>query len=230
MKKVVILIQVLAFIGLSAYSQDTLVVTTLKGDKIQEVKPDTIKIAKEDQVREDSFNAAPDSKIDLNAVQTFETPLGADKVIIGFGFGLDHGGYGVNILAYPIKNFGLFAGIGYNLVGVGFNAGAKIRLISPRPEAMVSPHFVIMGGYNAVIKVTNATELNKTFYGPTIGLGVDLKYSTIGKDYMSFSILLPLRSEEVQDYIDDLTQNHGVIFERELLPIGISLSYRMILK
>ncbi len=86
-----------------------------------------------------------------------------------------------------------------------------------------------MYGYNAAIAVSNATEYNKLFYGPTFGFGIDYRSSKESIGYWSFAILVPIRSSDVDNYIDDLKTNHGATFSSSLSPIGISLGYRFIL-
>ena len=152
-----------------------------------------------------------------------------DIVSIGFGAGLDYGGFGRSLLIYPQNNVGLFAGGGYALAGPGYNVGAKIRFTSRYKFVKFSPYLLAMYGYNAAIKVSNATKYNKLFFGPTIGVGVDHKSWPGKSGYWSFSILVPLRKPEVDEYIDDLKNNHGVEFKNELIPIGFSIGYRFIL-
>ena len=43
-----------------------------------------------------------------------------DKVSIGIGAGLDFGGFGGNVINFPIKNVGIFGGVGYALAGAEF--------------------------------------------------------------------------------------------------------------
>jgi hypothetical protein len=153
-----------------------------------------------------------------------------DKTSLGLGIGMDHGGFGMNIVTYPGRNVGLFAGVGYAIAGVGFNGGLKIRFV---PESSTkSTHFYITGmyGYNAAIKVVDLPDFNKLFYGPTVGMGIDFGPRPGGKGYFSIGLLLPIRSAEVDDYMEELQYNYGVIFENDLPPVGISLSYRFVLK
>lgn len=165
----------------------------------------------------------------LNAQESISTPVRTDKLTIGAGIGFDHGGFGGNILIYPAKNAGLFAGAGYALAGVGINAGIKLRLATDNPETRVMPIALFMYGYNAAIAVTNATQYNKLFYGPTIGIGCDYRRHPLAGGYWSIALLLPFRSSEVEDYMDDLETNHGVEFKNELLPVGISIGYKFII-
>jgi hypothetical protein len=157
------------------------------------------------------------------------TQIDYDAISAGLGFGLDYGGIGGNILFFPAKNVGVFAGAGYALAGLGFNAGVKVRSVPGNPEARVAPFGLAMYGYNAAIKVADATELNKMFYGPTIGIGCDFRGKKQMRAYWSAALLLPFRSSEVDEYMEDLENNHGVVFNNELLPIGFSIGYRFIL-
>jgi len=153
-----------------------------------------------------------------------------DKVSIGIGAGLDFGGFGGNIIYYPIKNVGFFGGVGYALAGVGYNVGIKYRYIPDKPTSKIDPYGMIMYGYHAAIAVLNASEYNKLFFGPTLGLGIDFRRKPTNKGYWSFALLIPIRSSAVNDYIDDLENNHGAEFQNRLFPVGISVGYKFIIK
>jgi hypothetical protein len=152
-----------------------------------------------------------------------------DCYSLGLGYGLDYGGIGGNLLIYPQKNIGLFGGLGYAFAGLGCNAGIKLRFNTEEPSSKSFPYLIGMYGYNAAIAVSNKMEYNKLFYGATFGIGMDYRSVYLGDGYWSFSILLPLRSYEVQNYIDDLQRNHNVTFKNKLFPIAISVAYRIIL-
>jgi hypothetical protein len=85
-----------------------------------------------------------------------------------------------------------------------------------------------MYGYNAVVKVSNAPNLNKVFYGPTVGAGLDFKPMKYSDDYVSVSLFVPLRSSEVQEYMDYLEQAYNVEFEQGLFPVTFSIGYRIV--
>ncbi|MFC2122010.1 hypothetical protein ACFLTI_10500 [Bacteroidota bacterium] len=167
--------------------------------------------------------------IHTNAQESISTPFQSDKITVGIGGGMDFGGFGANVLVYPQKNFGLFAGAGYAIAGFGFNAGAKIRLVSNKPTSKFSPYALAMYGYNAAIAVTNADQYNKLFYGPSVGIGFDYSKKPEKKGYLSIALLIPLRKPEVESYMDNLTRNHGVQFQNDLPPVGISIGYRIII-
>lgn len=167
--------------------------------------------------------------VQLNAQEEFSVAVPPDKVSVGLGGGLDYGGLGASIMFYPVKSIGLFAGGGYAIAGFGVNAGAKFRLISRKPFSKLTPYAVAMYGYNAAVAVSGASELNKMFYGPSFGAGLDFRSRPEKRGYWSFALLIPVRSQEVEDYMDDLEQNHGVEFSMGLWPVGFSIGYRFIL-
>jgi hypothetical protein len=152
-----------------------------------------------------------------------------DKTSIGVGGGMDYGGIGGSFLIYPHRNIGLFVGAGYAIAGFGYNLGSKIRLVTEKHKSPFSPYLLAMYGYNAAIAVTNATQYNKLFYGPTLGFGTDFKSRPGKKGYWSFALLLPIRNSELDTYFNDLKTNHNIEFKNELMPVGFSFGYRVVI-
>lgn len=150
-----------------------------------------------------------------------------DVASVGVGFGMDYGGLlGASILVYPQRNIGLFLGGGYVVAGIGFNAGIKLRIVGKKSTSPFSPYLLGMYGYNAAITVTNATGYDKIFYGPTCGLGFDVKVGKARSNYLTIALLIPIRGPEVNDYINDLKNNHNVEFKGSLPPLAFSLGFR----
>lgn len=151
-----------------------------------------------------------------------------DKVAIGLGVGLDLGGIGANVLVYPgRKNLGLFAGGGYAIAGAGFNAGIKFRIKFNKDFAVAVPYVLAMYGHNAAIKVNNAESYNRVFYGPSFGLGMDIRSKPSGKRYVSLSFIVPVRNSDVYDYINYLRSNSPVVYKNQLMPVVLSIGYRI---
>jgi hypothetical protein len=148
----------------------------------------------------------------------FEEP--EPLVNIGLGLGLDYGGFGGKISAFPHKNFGVFAGVGYNLLKAGYNVGGLVRL---RPGKKVCPMITAMYGYNAVIIVEGADEWNKAYYGPSFGGGIELNFSN-KQNFMNFGLLIPLRPQNYRDAMDALLSNPSIEMT-EALPFTISVGY-----
>lgn len=217
--------------NLIAFSQDTLV--RVNGEKlickVQNQDNNTVyfTLNKNGKKIDTFLNRSEIQSIKLGNPESLTN--GFDKVSLGAGLGMDFGGLGVNLLVYPQRNIGLFAGVGYAFAGTGYNIGAKIRFVSENTRSKVAFYGLAMYGYNAAISVTNATEYNKLFYGPTLGFGFDYKSHPSKRGYWTFAILLPIRGSKVDDYMNDLKDNHGVEFKNELMPIGITMGYRIIL-
>ena len=159
------------------------------------------------------------------AMATGDT-TGIEKTSAGLGFGMDFGGFGFNFHHYIHKNVGLFAGVGYALADVGFNGGIKGRFLTGERTFGVFPFIEAMYGYNAAIVVENASEFNKMYYGPTFGVGLDWKPKPVSKGCWTIALLIPMRSDDVDAYMNDLEANHGVVFKSDLPPVGFSFGYR----
>lgn len=170
------------------------------------------------------------SSIQLRAQEATSDERKTDIGTLGIGLGLDHGGIGGNFLVYPQRNIGLFAGVGYAIAGIGFNAGVKFRILPKKSTPSVTPYAICMYGYNTAIYIANAQQYNKLFYGPSIGVGIDIRSRRpTAAGYWSFAILVPFRGSDVQNYINTLQNSDGVTFTNTLLPIGFSIGYKIIL-
>ncbi len=232
MKSFLIFIFLLILTSAGIYSQD--IITRTNGEKI------VCRIEKEDSLTVYFISAFHGNeihtKLDKSQIKSieYEHSIGQpvyrlDNSSFGLGFGIDKGGLGGSLILYPQKNIGLFFGLGYPLYGVGYNTGVKFRLTSKKPKSGGVPYLLAIYGYNAGILVMNAPEYNKLFYGPTLGFGFDLHPNRERTGYFSLALLIPIRGSEVNDYIKDLEDNHGVEFETVLLPIGISMEYRFVM-
>jgi hypothetical protein len=166
--------------------------------------------------------------IKLNAQDSNSVPRSGAEMTLGLGLGLDHGGYGGNLILYPVKQVGFFISGGYAMAGFGVNGGLKIRFITDETYTIV-PYGLAMYGYNAAIFVKNAKQYNKFFYGPSFGLGLDFDKNSNNVGYWSLAIIVPLRNDEVNDYIEDLKNNHGVKFKNDLFPIAFSFGFNFMM-
>jgi hypothetical protein len=139
---------------------------------------------------------------------------------MGLGIGIDYGQIGAKISGFPVKHFGLFAGVGYNLLKVGYNFGGIGRIL---PGKKVCPYVTGMYGNNAVIVVVGASHYDKAYYGPTFGGGIELHFGKKQK-YMNFGLLVPVRSQEYYDDWDKIRANPN-IETTDPLPVGITIGY-----
>ena len=139
---------------------------------------------------------------------------------LGVGFGLDYGGIGLKFTQLVDPHFGLTFGGGYALAGFGYNIGGLIRI---NPEKRVVPTLNVMYGYNAAVLVTNASQYNKFFYGPSLGFGILTKQRSNPSNYWQFELILPFRSGEVGSYFSYL-RNNGVSIN-SLSPVAFTVGY-----
>ncbi len=113
---------------------------------------------------------------------------------IGFGVGLEYGGFGTKVAFGTASPVGLFVGLGYNLNDVGYNVGLDYKF-TPRKSS--TGYLVAMYGYNAVIY--DSGELTKTYYGFSLGVGVKIVGKYRQKNYTSLCFIVPFRDKEFLD-------------------------------
>lgn len=135
---------------------------------------------------------------------------------LGFGIGLPYGGFGGKLSINPADQFALFAGVGYNLVGVGANLGAQYIFPSKKQT-----EFFLTGmyGYNAVIRIQGADNLNDSFSGVTAGMGIRLNSSIKEGAFWDLGLLVPARSQDYKDSFDDLKNNPNITDLTEPWPV-----------
>ncbi len=153
------------------------------------------------------------------------------KLHIGLGAGMDYGGIGFKIEYLPIKYLGVFGGVGYNLVGLGVNAGLQFR---PLPDKKIQPILMAMYGYNGVLKIDGANNNNlqqygldgisKAYYGFSAGVGGELKVGHKGSR-LYLGLWLPVRSKEFHDNYDIMKNSTYLTTKTDVLPIAYSIGF-----
>jgi hypothetical protein len=144
------------------------------------------------------------------------------KVNIGFGLGLGYGGIGMPFSVLPLQPLGLFIAGGYNLDGFAYNVGADIRLL---PGKKVVPTLLAMYGYNSVIVVQGAPEYNKTYYGPSVGGGVEI-HSINGQNFFTVELIAPARPREFKDDLESMKSIPNIEITSPW-PVTFSFGYHM---
>jgi len=142
---------------------------------------------------------------------------------LGIGFGLDYGGLGISVNYLPVKPLGLFAGLGYNLLGMGYNVGAAYRIL---PSKRFCPSLSAMYGYNAVISVEGEdSPYDKTYYGPSFGANLEWHSRKKPGNYFKLSLIVPLRPQAYYDDLDKLKNDPKYEVKMEPTPINLSIGY-----
>lgn len=123
--------------------------------------------------------------LDLHSQDLSSRELIFPRYNIGVGGGIDYGGFGGRFSILTSERLEFFGAIGYNLLGLGLNAGVDYRLL---PQSRICPYFGAMYGYNAVIKVTGAKMYNQTYYGPSWNLGLEF-WSRRNSSFFNFELI-----------------------------------------
>ena len=216
-----ILITLISFLSSFSYSQDTILKTN--GDKI------ICKILKEDSLKFhytikifDTDNYGSVYKTDVSSIK-YEKTLTLNRetrdiISTGFGLGIDYGGIGCNLLIYPQKNIGVFAGLGYAFAGLGWNAGVKLRFIKQEQTSILTPFLTAMYGYNAAISYDYFKNI---YYGKSFGFGVDYRSKFNKKRYWSFALNIPIRDPQADKDLKSLK------IDKSFLPFNFSIGVRL---
>jgi hypothetical protein len=167
---------------------------------------------------------AQDKKGEKTSIKSKTYP--ADKSSLGIGLGLDYGGYGACFTIYPQQNIGVFGSIGYALAGLGYNVGLKARLLFNNKKPSASLFVAGMYGYNTAFKIKNLGTLNKIFYGPSLGIGLETAVKPQKAGVWAFAVYVPIRSQEALDYQEYLKSRPFLDMKNDLLPIAISIGYK----
>jgi hypothetical protein len=159
-------------------------------------------------------------------VNSFDRESSPPKFNVGLGIGLDYGGIGGRVEFLPVKQLGLFAGLGYPLVDFGYNLGARFRVL---PDKRICPSVGVMYGYNGVIKVQNMDEYNKLYYGPSMSGGVEIK-SKNNSNFFNIELVLPFRDQSFYDDWDKIKQLPNMTVKSEPIPLAFSIGYHFALE
>jgi hypothetical protein len=150
-----------------------------------------------------------------------DIPEPESSINIGLGIGLDYGGIGGKVTFLPVKRLAVFGGIGYPLVGFGYNVGAQLRIV---PDGKICPTVGVMYGYNGVIKVENASWYDKIYYGTSLSGGMEIHFGR-NANFMNIELIVPFRSKAFYDDWDSLKQNSSISGLSDPLPVAFSIGY-----
>jgi hypothetical protein len=147
----------------------------------------------------------------------------ASSTHLGLGMGMDHGGIGVRLDVPLSRNLAAVGGLGYAVVGMGWNVGLQLRTDPTKPVGL---YMTALYGYNGAIKVEGAGRYDKLYYGFTPGAGVEFRGAR--GNFFHMALLVPLRSPEFWGDWDDL-KAEGVQVKQGPLPVAVSLGYHFAL-
>ena len=152
------------------------------------------------------------------------------KLFVGPGLGLDHGGIGVKAEYQPFKYLGIFFGLGYDFAGPSGNLGFIYNIL---PNKNFTPVLIAMGGINGTIitkysynGTTNVWESRGQYAGGTIGGGFDMKFGRRKNQKVNFMILVPIRDRTFYDARRSIISRGGTI-ERDASPVLVAAGWNI---
>jgi hypothetical protein len=164
----------------------------------------------------------------LEPLKQYDAPL--DKISAGVGVGYEYGGIGANAIIYPQKNIGLFGGMGWYYVGLGYNAGVKLRAFVGAPSVTIIPFVEFMYGTNTFIYYRNNSQYNKLFKNFTFGGGIDIRPNNSKLGFISIAVYVPLRTPDIKNYTDGYVDHFFAVQPtNKLYGINASIGYKFIL-
>lgn len=152
-------------------------------------------------------------------------PSVSDDAHLGIGGGLDHGGFGLRVDVPVNHHFAFVAGLGYAIVGLGWNAGLQYRLM---PDSKVGMYATALYGYNGVIKVENSSLFDDIYYGFSIGAGVEFRRSN-STNFFRMALLVPFRNAEFWSDWSGLENSSLIEVKQGPLPVAFSIGYHFAL-
>ncbi len=151
------------------------------------------------------------------------------NVDIGAGMlGLDYGGIiGLKVEYIPLNYLGVFASVGLQLTGFAWQTGAIGYFVRKTNKKGFRPYGKFMFGTNAFIFVQDMTELNETYLGPSIGVGMEIRFGGARRSGMNFDLSVPFRSQEYKDDWDYVKNHPALEVVAEPWPFTISVGYHV---
>lgn len=142
------------------------------------------------------------------------------KVYLGPGLGFNYGGIGAQLNYMPVKTFRLSAGYGTNLLTMAYSLGINYRILANRRICPTGSYYY---GYNGAIQQDEDKQYNKTFYGSTLGAGIEL-WNRKRINFLHLQLLVPIRSFEFNKSIEAINKiENGEKYND--LPLSISLGF-----
>lgn len=143
----------------------------------------------------------------------------------GLGYGIDYGGIGAKAGFYPIKYLGLFGSVGIMGGGIGWQVGI-VGFILPRSNRKTArPYVKASYGINAATIIQGGSEYNGTFAGPSVGIGLELRFGNKRKHGFNFDLNYPFRSEKYDEMVETINNDPYVGSLAAPLTIIFSIGY-----
>ncbi len=152
---------------------------------------------------------------------------------IGFGYGIDYGGFlGAKFEVSPIERLGFFVSGGYYLIGFGWQIGALGYIIPKTTLKSFRLAGKVMYGTNSEILIENdlkgtsvGSEYNKIYKGFSAGLVGQLRFGTSKKNGFDIELDYLFRDPDFDDDYKRMKNDPRITDITEPAPITFSIGY-----
>lgn len=141
----------------------------------------------------------------IQKIKPAESRFNAD---FGLGYGLAYAGFlGAQLQYTPIENFGFFASGGYCVFTLGWQLGIVGYLIPKEPSHPVRAYLSIKYGTIAAKEVHGNDKKNKSYYGITPGIGLEVRFGKTRKHGFNIDIMFPFPVGQFKEDFDKFGGN-----------------------
>ncbi len=142
------------------------------------------------------------------------------KVYLGPGLGINYGGIGVQLNYMPVKALRFSAGYGTNLLDMAYSLGLNYRILADKRICPTASYYY---GFNGYIKQDEKPEFNKTYYGSSLGAGVEV-WNKRRTNFLHFQIIIPIRTMAFTNELAELNKISKDT-QYKVFPILLSIGY-----
>ena len=142
------------------------------------------------------------------------------KVYLGPGLGINYGGIGIQLNYMPVKALRFSAGYGTNLLDMAYSFGINYRILADKRICPTASYYY---GFNGYIKQDEKPEFNKTYYGSSLGAGVEV-WNKRRTNFLHFQLLIPIQSLAFENDVEELNKASKDLNYKSS-PILLSIGY-----
>lgn len=145
---------------------------------------------------------------------------------IGAGIGLDYGGLaGVKVAYLPIPYIAVFGSFGWYMVSAGWQAGVQVNVPAANTANVFRAHAKLMYGVNGATVVVGKSSLDKTFYGFSPGIGVELRFGSKKSNGFDVDLTFPIHGSEWESHLSLIEHDPQIASFNRPLPVAFGIGY-----
>lgn len=176
----------------------------------------------------------------INTYSQVDTFVGKDTISkhgrfnadFGCGYGLNYAGFlGAKLQYAPISRFAIFGSGGFSVYSLGWQLGITGYIIPKTPDNPVRVYCSVMYGTIAVYEVQKKDANNKSYYGITPVVGLEVRLGKKRKHGFNVDVMFPFPTGSFQYDYDNVGGNWytysliGGVYGKGTSPITLSIGY-----